>query len=472
MNERMRPLHLPAVCALLVALAACGGGASTSDATRALPSVSSSPPRSAPAPGAPTTPAPVASASPTPSPAPSITTAASLFPSTSSRIGLFEVFDYAGGYMPQSTIDTLGKRVDAVWASVEPHAWKSVHPTMLISNYFIMGFDQYAALRHTLAWWQSHHPDWILYACKSNGTPTHDIAYMPGINVADMPFDIHNRDAVDYQIGAMADWARSQGYNALAIDQVVFWNTLLGGNPSFNQKVDRTEYGCGVWQGSTFVRRYKSPNDHAWTADVVNYVAQARSDLRSRNMTLIVNHPAGNTSDSDERALVQNAQVLLDETGFSDYGQYPEKPGLFEETLSYMRYAQSVGTAMLIADKFVSEAIVDDTGYEYSLATYMLGNEGNALLFVGGLHGYGTDTYRAEDDLAYGSPCAAYQTAGSVYWRRFSGSLAIVNSAGTAQTFTLPAGATYHDIEGRAVAPVLHLNPHDAYVLLHTPSGC
>ena len=56
---------------------------------------------------------------------------------------------------------------------------------------------------------------------------------MSGINVPDVPLDIHNPSAVAYQVGTMAQAAKNGGYNALAIDQVVFWNVYVGGNRNF-----------------------------------------------------------------------------------------------------------------------------------------------------------------------------------------------------------------------------------------------
>lgn len=393
-------------------------------------------------------------------------------PNTNGRIGLFQVFDYRNGYMPQSQIAQYGARMDAVWGSVEPAPWRSAHPTMLVSQYFIMGLDQYSVTHHALSWWQQQHPDWILYACTASGAPTHDVAFMSGINVPDVPLDIHNRKAVAYQVGVMAQAAKNGGYNALAIDQVVFWNVYLGGNPNFGQSVKSGEYGCGTWHGNSFNRIYARPQDPQYTADVVNYVTQARSIAHSYGLALIVNHSAGPLSSSAERQLLANTDVVMDETGFSAYGRYPQYNGaIVKEELAYVRYAQEHGTGVLVIDKFANKTHVDSAGLEYSLATYLLGNEGGMLLFTGGLNDYGTMQYHAEYGAAIGRPCSLAATSGSVYSRRFSGGMAVVNASGSTQRFTLPSSG-YHDIEGRGVSgTTLTLAPNDAYVLLGG-SGC
>lgn len=373
--------------------------------------------------------------------------------------------------MPSSQIDADASKIDAVWASLEAGSWRSAHPSMLVSDYYIMGLDQYSVTHHGLSWWQQNHPDWILYACTAGGTPTHDVAYMGGINVPDVPIDIHNPDAVAYQVRTMSQAARSGGYNALAVDQVVFWNIYKGGNPNFGQSVKSGEYGCGAWKGGTFQRHYANPNDPQYASDVVNYVGQARTIAHSYGMTLITNHPAGSVSNSLEQRLLSNTDVDMDETGFSDYGKYAAGNGsLFKGELAYLRYAQEHGTGMIVVDKFANETSVNATGLEYSIGTYLLANEGGLLLWVGGLNEYGTMQYHSEYGAPIGRACSAVMGGPDVYSRRFSGGMSIVNASAVTQSFKLPSGS-YRDIEGRAISGTLTLRPNDAYVLVGG-SGC
>lgn len=399
-------------------------------------------------------------------------TSATRIPSTAGRVGLLQVFDYHNGYMPAATIDQHAAKIDAVWASVEAGSWKSAHAGMLVSQYFIMGLDQHSITHHDLAWWRQNHPDWILYACTASGAPTHDVAYMRGIGVPDVPLDIHNPGAVSYQVSAMARSAKDGGYNALAIDQVVFWNIYQGGNPNFDQSVKSGEYGCGVWKGSTFERLYASPSDPRYAWDVVNYVAQARSIAHSYGLTLMVNHPAGPVGSAQEQRLLRSTDIDLDETGFSDYGRYAAGNGSgFTRELSYIRYAQQHGTGMMVIDKFSNEEHVDSIGLEYSLATYLLANEGGLLLFVGGENDYGTMQYHSEYDAPIGRPCGAVSAGPVIYARRFSGGLVLVNASASSQTLSLPSSG-YRDIEGRAVSgSTLTVGPNAGYVLLGGP-GC
>jgi hypothetical protein len=391
------------------------------------------------------------------------------------RIGLVQVFDYHKGYMPPGLIAQNGRRFDAVWASLSPTAWASAHPGMVVSSYFIMGMDQYVETHHTLSWWQANHPDWILYACTANGSPTHDIAYMAGVDIPDMPLDIHNPDVVSYQINTMAEIAHAAGYNALAIDQVVFWNIYHGGNKAFHQQRNTTEYACGSWHGSSFQRHYASPQDPQYPADVVAYVREARQILHARNMALVINHPGGSTNDPNEQQLLANTDAVMNETGFSDYGNYQQHPGIVAGTLAWMRYAQAHGTAVFVVNKFIhdtgSNGAITPAQLDYAMATYLLGNQGAALLFAGGLHGYGTQQLHSEYNAAIGTPCSDLAGGPSVFTRRFSGGMAIVNASLSTTTLALPAHA-YRDIHGRSIGRSISLAPMSGYVLLTADNGC
>jgi hypothetical protein len=286
-----------------------------------------------------------------------------------------------------------------------------------------------------------------------------------------MPLDIHNPTVVSYQVNAMASYAASNGYNALAVDQVVFENIYHGGNGVFGQVRNPTEYGCGSWQGSTFQRDYSSPTDPQYALDVVAYVSQARSILNSRNMFLVINHPGGSTNDPNEQQLLSNTDAVMNETGFSDYGHYTNNPNIVPDTLSWMRYAQAHGTAVFIVNKFINiDASVTGAPLEYTLATYLLGNEGAALLFTGGLHGYGTMQFHSEYDAPIGDPCGDLTGGPKVYMRQFSGGLAIVNASLSSSSVSLPAGISYTDIEGGPAPSVLA--PMSGYVLLTSSNGC
>jgi hypothetical protein len=105
---------------------------------------------------------------------------------------------------------------------------------------------------------------------------------------------------------------------------------------------------------------------------------------------------------------------------------------------------------------------------EWALATYALGNNGGAGVYISPRTG-GLYTYRSEYSQRYGTPCAGFETSGTLVFRKFSNGFAVANSGTTAQSITLPSHS-YTDIEGRAISNPLMVNGTDAYMLL-LPGG-
>lgn len=380
--------------------------------------------------------------------------------STAGRIGLIQSFDYSGPGASETWITTDGHRYSAVWASVYPRAWDSAHAGMMVSDYFILGLDRKPITYHDITWFQANHPTWVLYGCNSStNAPTHDVAYMRGINDGEVPLDIHNPAVVQFQINTMDNDAKARGYNTLAVDQVVFWNTY--GKTG--------EYGCGTWSGSTFVRRYASANDVQFAHDVANYVKTARPIAHAAGVSFAVNHPAGSLSNADELTVIANVDLEMDETGFSDYGHYASNPSNFGQTLSYLKYAQHQGTPVATLNRFTGVTTITPQQMEFVTAGYLLANEGTELIFTGVDHQYNYEQYHSEYATAIGTPCAD-TTGGPVYVRRFTKGMVVANGSSLGTTVALPATG-FKDIEGRSVTYPLKLGPSDAYVLLG-PGGC
>lgn len=383
--------------------------------------------------------------------------------------------------MTAQQIQSDAPHYDAVWGAFQPQAWLSAHPGMLVSRYFIPQEDRSMLSGHDLAWWQANHPDWILYACDANGNPTHDFAFWPGVDKPDVPLDFHNPAVIDYQVRQLNGAnAIQNGMNALAIDQIVFLDAMAGGNPNFGQTVKRGEYACGIWRGNTFVRRYSGLNDPAWTADMVAFVEAARqivttdSTLAPYHLKIIVNHPLGNTSDSNEQALLKSIDGILDENGYTHGGTYTSAAdaNLFHSTTEYLRYAQSRGLAVYVIDQFGAASIAPQQR-EYAVAAYFMANEGRAYMFMSPSVGGSANDY-PEYAAKLGSPCSKYSGGPHIYYRKFANGLVVLNSGSlpaASESASLPSGHTYKDIDGRAVSNPLYVASNDGYVLL-TSNGC
>jgi hypothetical protein len=424
---------------------------------------------------------------------PTIASGNTILPSTTGRFGLIQITDAYGRNglsIPPGTIEQIAPHYDSVWGAFSPGAWNATHPGMIVSRYVLPNEDIKLISGHDLAWFQQNHPDWILYACTSNGTPTHDLAGT-GTSFGDIPLDIHNPAVVQYQLGLIGPDMVSEGYNTIAADNITFENYLYDASAPTSGG-----YGCGVYQGANytnFVYRYGGQNiddhnvrDAAFTADLLNWLATARSYLNSnygsRHYHIIVNHPFdGSTPDANELQMFQYIDGLLYEPGFTHYGTL-DTGSTFQTTLNWMATIQGRNLAIFLSDYFCHDTSTTQCStdpfsltahqMDWALASYALGNNGGADVYISPAGG-AIDTYRGEEGDRYGAPCGAYtQSNGYLYTRQFAGGFAVVNATSGSQVVTLPAGHTYKDVEGRAISNPLTVGPTDAYMLLTTGNGC
>ena len=403
--------------------------------------------------------------------------------------------------MTNAEITADAKRYPAVWASFNPAPWFAAKPAIKLSRYYVPSEDSNLISGHNLAWFQTNHPDWILYACDPNNNPTSEIAYVPGIGFPDVPLDIHNPAVVDYQIRqSLAPYMISNHYNVAAFDEILFTNFLVGGNPELGQQIMPGYYACGIFTGgpqnpNTFVRRYASKGDTQYGVDILNWLRTAKNifttdpTIAPHQFKIFINHTVQSQSDPNEIALLSLVDMEIDEVGFSDYGNYQKAPysALFGATVSWMKWLQSHNVAIGIIDKFAGQTKVTGLQEEYSIATYLMGKEQGAYLFTvpdnGPGYGYGAEQWHYEYDTALGPPCqemyggSAYDPKNPQIWyRQFANGLAVVNSGSlplASENATLPTGRVYKDIHNRKVTNPLSVASNDAYVLTTAAgTGC
>jgi hypothetical protein len=406
-------------------------------------------------------------------------------PDTTGRFSAIQILDLK---MSSSQITAEAPYEDAVWGTFSPSYWNAGHPGMIVSRYLMPFDDDYAVSGHDLNWWQQNHPDWILYACDQNNNPTHYVARDDGF--PNVLLDIHNPQVIQYQIsGEVGPYMVANGYNALAADNITFKNYTGGPNALLGQSVSGETYGsdgwygCGIWQGTTFVRRYSmgwDQPDPAFISDLVNWVQTVRSILNTDpylstyHLHLMVNHPIGSLSDPNEQAVISNVDTMEYEASFSNWDRYNAN---FPEIIQYMQYTQAHHVAFFDINYFCQnngtpcESSVTTSQLEFAMAAHQLGNEGGAGLFIapGGGSSY---SYYSQYQTHLGTPCSEYATVGTdVYLRRFSGGLVVVNNSTAAQSVSLP-NHTYADIDGRAISNPLTVNGQDGYVMTTTQNGC
>ncbi len=404
-----------------------------------------------------------------------------ILPNTTGKFGLVQVLDRR---MTESQILKEAPKENTVWGTFSPSYWKQAHPGMIISRYLMPFDDDTAISGHDLTWWQQNHPDWILYTCDQNNNPTHYVARDDGF--PDVLLDIHNPAVIQYQMQQMEiPYMQANGYNALAADNITFENYTSGPNallgqsdPGYNYQTDGW-YGCGIWEGNSFVRRYSTgyaKTDPAFTADLVNWVQTVRGYLNQAHLHFLVNHPITWPLNSDETGVISNVDGMMYEASFSNWGRYHAD---FTSILNYMDYVQQNHVAFFVVDYWCEnggipcEKKVTPSQMDFSLASYQLGNNGGAALYVSASTG-DIYSYRYVYATKLGPPCGAYTTPGySMYERLFTKGLVVVNnSASAAQSINLPSGLTYTDVEGRPISNPLTVQPYDAYVLTTTGNGC
>lgn len=425
------------------------------------------------------TPAPAATPAPVSYTAPAAT---AFMPSSWGKISAFQVFDDTGnGYITQAAASSDGWRYSAVWGARNNigTSWLDSNAALQTAYYNALETDEsstgWGAIGHSLAWWQSNHPDWVLYACTSSGAPTTTPAWVPGLST-NVPLDVHNPAVVQYQVRLMANYAHGLGYRALAIDEATFWQADEGVSGG---------YGCGIYQNGSFVRRYTGSSDPNWAADVVGWAKIAHSVLTTDptisayHLKLIVNHPADQLT-AKETAFLSNVDADLDETGYSSYGNYHSgSAATFKMRTDWALYAQRHGVAVLMNDNWGSLPVTTPL-LEYSLATYLMGNLQAESLFASPGSGYGLEQWHSHYQAAIGAPCGDYyggalydSATPSLYYRRFANALVVVNggSGSAAETASLPTGHSYTDVFGRPVSSPMSVASNDGYVLL-TSNGC
>jgi len=372
-------------------------------------------------------------------------------PDTWVDIHAFQVFD---GRVTHHDAVHDAPRYDLVWGSTQPTAWKTGNPQIVTS--FYAPFEGDFTPQHDLTWWQTNHPDWILYKCDKK-TPA-----WPG-GLKNVPLDISNPATYRWQMQTYAPVMESGGYSGLAADLIALGNF---------------DGGCGVWVNSVWTPRFTGQNvDDTWTKAVLawsRYTFNYLHDL-PRPIVLGANHvpesrPFG---DPEEEDLLHHLDFIDDESSFTDYGNSYASNAKVGLIIQWMKYTQAIGRPYIVDDKW-NTTTTDQQQLGWSIATYLLGKYHYSSVYVDHLPGYGYEYWFKEYTAPVGSPCGdavADPVNVGVYERKYTGAYVIVNTA-VSKTFilTLPK-PSYQSIFGQQVVSPLTMSPDTAAILL-TTRGC
>ncbi len=372
------------------------------------------------------------------------------FIDTWNGIHLFQSFDY--------NIDNpapIARYYDFVWGASPENVqiFRSANPHLFLSYYFSFfrdsGIFGQQSATHSLDYWKRVHPDWILYQCDRK-TP----AYEDGLS--NVPFNFTNPAVISWEVQTYAQPASDHGYDAIAADNVNMEN-LIG--------------ACGYYENGQWVQRYSgNVNDLQWRTDVAFWITSMQQALHHLRhpLALIPNLGLGVVIPDDPQVqkVLSHIDGVLDESGFTDYGQGYVTGDKWLQTVQFIESVQQSGRAYFIENEFPT---VGRSEIQWALASYLMCKEHLASVAITPIQGYGTDLRYSEYNAQIGSPADSMQEAQHVYWRTYTHGLSIVNpSATTAYTVALPSGEHFVDLYGNAVTQQVTLPAHSGMVLLTT----
>jgi Hypothetical glycosyl hydrolase family 15 len=390
-------------------------------------------------------------------PLPTATLAASVpgvrpFVDSWNNFHIFQDFDYN-----IQNPSAIARYYDFVWGAHPGNvqAFRSSNPNNLLSFYFSFFRDSGTfndrGATQSLAYWQQIHPDWILYQCDR-----HTPAYEDGLN--NVPFNFTNPAFLAWQIQTYAQPASANGFDAIAADNVNLQNVIGA---------------CGYYKNGQWVQRYTGEmDDPGWRADVLTWLSEMQQALHqlAHPLILIPNLGYGYSPSSDPQVqqVVSHLDGILDEGGFTKYGNGYLTGDAWVQAVNFIQSVQQQHKAYYIVDAFQS---VDPGEIQWALASYLMAKEHSAYLTITPIQGYGSDLRYSEYNAQIGSPTGQMFLSQNIYWRDYSHGLSLVNPSPTSTyTVSLPGGRHYVDLNGNQVSQTVTLPPHSGLVLLATPS--
>src|SRR5260370_964351 len=156
---------------------------------------------------------------------------------------------------------------------------------------------------------------------------------------------------------------------------------------------------------------------------------QALHPLR-QPLALIPNFSIDGLSPSDPltQQVISHIDGLEDEEGFTRYGDGYLTGSAWLQRIQLIESVQQQHTPYYIINQFPS---VGHAGIQWALASYLMGKEHSAALFISTIQGYGADLRYDEYNIQIGSPKGPMYQTQNVYMRDYSHGLSIVNPSAT-----------------------------------------
>ena len=370
------------------------------------------------------------------------------FIDTWNNIHLFQSFD-------NKIFDptNAAKYYDFIWGAAVNHvqAIRSGNPNIFISYYIPFNRDNGAFTNpnaiHDLSYWKVVHPDWILYKCD-RVTPAYEFGD-PNI-----PLDFSNPALVSWQVQTYAVLASEAGYDGIAADNVSLQNYFGA---------------CGIYVNGQWKQLFTGqPDDPKYRADVLAWLARMQLALHRlpHPLALIPNLSLGNIPPTDPfvQQVVNHVDGILYEDGFTDDARDYVTGNKWVQLVQFMESVQQQRKPFYVVDQFNTPS-VDRAEIQWALASYLMGKDHLAAIFISTYQGYGGDTRYFEYTAQVGSPVGVMYQSQNVYWRKYTNSVGIVNPSAT-QTYIVALNGSYVDLYGFPAGQKITLPPHSGIVLL------
>jgi hypothetical protein len=171
-------------------------------------------------------------------------------------------------------------------------------------------------------------------------------------------------------------------------------------------------------------------------------------------------------SDPLVQQIVNHVDGVLDEDGFTDDARGDITDNKWVQLILFMESLQQAHKPIYVVNQFASASVTSNE-IQWALASYLMGKERIAAIFISRYQEYGGDTRYYEYNPRVGSPAGAMYQSQIVYWRNFTAGVSIVNPSATkTYTVTLNATHSYIDLYGFPVEHQVTLPPHSGLVLL------
>ncbi len=323
-----------------------------------------------------------------------------------------------------------------------------------------------------LAWFQTNHPDWIMYG-PDKKTP----ATWEGDNCC-VVLDYANPTVQSWVTAILIHWL-GHGYNGISIDNSV----------DDNQTNAVGHYTLPGISGGTWVAQYSGtePGDTAWAAAsetaLTNIITAVKAQYPNISVTVNQNYVYNYINQAGFEQSFNVATGTLDE-GYLWWATKNDSTAWLNTMTEYRHMQRDLAKSLFLINassytmttNMTTSSMTARADVQLALANYLL-IKYNHTYFWFGMTGasasspgqYGQPiAMQSEYSAPIGSPINDFYASQNVYMRNYTNGLAIVNPDTSSHSLTFPSGQ-YKDLYGNAITTYT-MQSHSGLILLLTSS--